>query len=40
MTVSRREKEKKESRKASARDWANEQSQGFEPTSVKLPEGV
>ncbi len=40
MAVSRREKAKQEQRKNSARAWADEQSQGFEPTAVKLPEGV
>jgi hypothetical protein len=40
MAVSRRQKEQKAERRNSARAWAEEQSQGFEPTAVKLPNGV
>lgn len=38
--MNRREREKRSEGKASARKWAEEQQQGFEPTAIKLPEGT
>lgn len=38
--MNKREKEQSKLRIASAREWAEKQTRGFEPTSVKLPDGV
>ena len=40
MAVNRREREKQQARKVNARDWAKQQSSGFEPTAVRLPDGL
>lgn len=40
MAKSRNEKKRAERRKVDAREWAQQQEKGFEPTAVKLPEGV
>lgn len=38
--ASRREAEKQKARRADARAWAEKEDRGWEPTAVKLPEGV
>lgn len=38
--MSRREREQRDQRRASAEDWAKNQGRDFEPTAVKLPEGT
>jgi len=40
MTLNRREKEKRETRRTSAKEWAENQAAGFQPTAVKIPEGM
>jgi hypothetical protein len=40
MVMNRREKEKKKARTVSSRQWAGEQTGGFESKAVKLPDGV
>lgn len=39
-SMTRREKEKKKMKYTSARDWADKQDSGFEPTSISLPKGT
>lgn len=38
--ASKREREQREVRKTNAKEWAEKQAQGFEPTAIKLPEGL
>ncbi len=40
MSANRRDKERRELRRASAKEWATKEDKAFEPTSIKLPEGV
>ena len=40
MSVNRRQKERQEARRASARAWAEKQESGFEPRTVQLPDGT
>lgn len=39
-SMTRREKEKRKVRYTSAREWADKQDSGFEPTSINLPNGT
>ena len=40
IMATRREKEKQKARRTSAAEWADKQEAGFDPTGIKLPEGV
>ena len=38
--ATKRERDKREVRRTNAKEWAQKQEQGYEPTAVKLPEGM
>lgn len=38
--TTRKQREEKQEKRTSAKEWANQQSQGFTPTAIKLPDGI